>query len=304
MAHHLARRSLTILGGSERCVRSETVRWQTASLTNRVRAQPSVLVLVAICGMSLAACHESPVRPTSYAERDFSDPIGQEAVVSASGINSQGEGIATAEAMTAIMRRQDFPSASRLTEDERQKLERIQASTTPTLRASVIDPEGDANEVRERRADLISATVVGRTTALIVSVQLAPGTFERATTVILVWLDTDGRRRTGFRPANTPDIGADARIWMGADVQRNAGRATVDRWQAGPFERFEEAGSVTQVTAPDSVTIEVPTSMLGGVTKNLAFRILTLVKTSPDGFTLPEMDLIPDRGLPPGRFGG
>ena len=256
----------------------------------------------------LAACNTNPVAPTDgSAMRPSNGRSSLSAEARESLQTGDGEKVA---AMADVMTRLLFPPASGLPEEERRRLAFINeiiptsASTptpnpTPPPDATTNDPVGDSLMSEGVTADLSSATVVGRETALTFTVQLTPASSPLNRIVVLIQVDADERKSTGFSSRRQ---GVDAQIWAGADFKGNPGRATIERWEGG---RFDTVGSVTQNISPNTVQVRVGRALIGNTTPFVTYRVLTFrfVGGNPPGFSAVNLDFLPDHTLAPARSG-
>ena len=161
-----------------------------------------------------------------------------------------------------------------------------------TLHGEVNDLIGDVRSYPgvANPPDLVHATadVVGGN--IVFTVSLAPGTFDPATTLLIINLDTDQSAATGQAPDGT-----DYLVSMG-DGQGN--QALVAK-NAGPL-TFTTVGSASVGFATDGMTATVPLSLLGNDDGKLNFRVTSFVHL-PGMQTSGGLDDMPDSSLPPGR---
>jgi hypothetical protein len=166
------------------------------------------------------------------------------------------------------------------------------STVTPTLHGEVNDPTGDARPYPNvaNPPDLVHGTADVVAGNIIFTVLLAPGTFDPATTLLIINLDTDQNPATG----QAPD-GIDYLISMG-DGQGN--QALIAKYVA-PLS-YTTVGSASVGFTADGMTATVPLSLLGGAGK-MNFRVTSFIHL-PGTQTSSGLDNMPDTGLPLGSI--
>jgi hypothetical protein len=166
--------------------------------------------------------------------------------------------------------------------------------TSVTRHGEVNDPVGDTlSDPRVAVApDLVHATVNAAAGNITFVVQLAPGTFDRQSTRIVVLLDTDQDGLTGIRQ---PDgLVAD----YGVDLEANTSQATVTKADPVGCMCFNVVGSVPVTFVPNGMQVTLSLSLLGNDDGRMNFQLNSNVFVAP--MTAVGFDLMPDINLPPG----
>jgi hypothetical protein len=167
-------------------------------------------------------------------------------------------------------------------------------ATSPTLHGEVSDPIGDVGDRPYPNVanppDLVHATAGVVAGNITFTVQLAPGTFDPGTILLIINLDTDQNPSTG----QAPD-GVDYIVSMG-DGQGN--QALVGKY-TGPL-NFSTVGNVPVSFMADGMMVAVPLSLLGNADGRMNFRVISFIHL-PGMLTSAALDSLPDSGLPPGR---
>ena len=167
-------------------------------------------------------------------------------------------------------------------------------TTSVTRHGEVNDPVGDT--LSDSRVpvspDLVHATVdvaIGNITFVI---QLAPGTFDRQSTRVVVLLHTEQDGVTGLRQ---PDgLVAD----YGVDLEANTSLATVTKADPAGCACFNVIGSVPVTFVPDGMRVTLSLSLLGNDDGRMSLQLNSNVFVAP--MTAVGFDLMPDMNLPPG----
>jgi hypothetical protein len=168
------------------------------------------------------------------------------------------------------------------------------SATPPTLHGEVSDPIGDVGDRPYPNVanppDLVHATADVVAGNITFTVQLAPGTFDPGTTLLIINLDTDQNPSTG----QAPD-GVDYIVSMG-DGQGN--QALIGKY-TGPL-NFSTVGNAPVSFMADGMTVTVPLSLLGNADGRMNFRVTSFIHL-PGMLTSAALDSLPDSSLPPGR---
>jgi hypothetical protein len=146
--------------------------------------------------------------------------------------------------------------------------------------------------------DLVRATVDVVAGNIMFMIRLAPASFDPATTVLLIDLDTDQNTSTGF---SRNGLGVDFSLNLGAPGFGNpplGNQAHILRFGASPGP-FGLSGSVPVTVVTDGMNVTVPLSMLGNGDGRMAFRVESLVLLTT--ISAIPFDDLPDLSLPPPR---
>jgi hypothetical protein len=170
-----------------------------------------------------------------------------------------------------------------------------QATTNP-LHVDVTDPSGDARPLDglARSPDFIrGAADVGNGT-ITFTVRFATGTFDPATTLVIIELDVDQNPSTGQSDSG---LGADYLVSLGSGF---GAQALVGHY-AGSLANFTPVGNASVTTVTDGMDVTVPLSLLGNDDGRLDFRMIAFshVAGSP---TSGGLDWMPDTNLPGARI--
>ena len=163
---------------------------------------------------------------------------------------------------------------------------------------SVSDPSGDSipNGIVPTSPDLVSTTVVNTGTALVFQVRFASGTFDPATTIAQLLIDTDQNAATGH-PGTDAGCVADASV-IGSEFIVNAGfdGAFIQQY-LGSCNAFGPVGDapVEIVAAGYNITLPLATLNDDGLVN---YKVVTFVNGSG------VLDVMPSVGLPAGSTGG
>jgi hypothetical protein len=165
------------------------------------------------------------------------------------------------------------------------------STTAPTLHGEVSDPTEDVRPYPNvtNPPDLVHGTADVVAGNITFTVQLAPGTFDPGTTLLIINLDTDQNPATG----QAPD-GIDYLVSMG-DGQGN--QALIAK-NTGPL-NFNTVGSAPVSFMTDGMTVTVPLSLLGNDDGRMNFRVTSFIHL-PGTQTSSGLDNMPDSGLPLG----
>jgi hypothetical protein len=177
------------------------------------------------------------------------------------------------------------------------------APSSPTsFHAEVTDPSGDAvaSPGVATAPDLMHGIVDVASGNITFTIQFAPGTLDRQTTLLGFELDTDQDPSTGIPGAT--GVGIDYHVGLRA----SSSSATVEK--ATPSTCTPPNGSscyMTVGTAPirvgtDSLTITVSLVMLGSVAGRLNYRVFAYA-APPTAAPAGVADVMPDINLPPAR---
>lgn len=159
----------------------------------------------------------------------------------------------------------------------------------------VRDPTGDArpNPNVATSPDLVHGTVDVVGTDIIFKIELAPGTFDPATTLLIINLDTDQNPKTGQSMAGD---GVDYVLSMG-DGQGD--QALIGKY-AGTPGKFDTVGHAPVSLLTDGMMATVPLSLLGNSSGKLNFRVSAFVHLAGTP-TSGALDVMPDVGLRSGQ---
>ena len=269
-----------------------------------------------LVGVGLCAYDVSPTAPTVEGPHDPTGSVTHVAQLLADYPTLLAtEGAETLGTMHEAVSAEGFPCVSEASQDSEQRLESIRDSipsaALPLSVAPVLDPAGDLILVDPsipRIPDLTSwdLTVVGQN--LRVTIGFHPRTLMRSTTQATVLLDMDQNPRTGSRgitsgpnPWDANLIGVEFLISMGAQFGgQPQGRALVRRFAGGGF---SPGGTFQQTYGAKSIRVSVTLAVLGGDNGGVAFKVTSSVRLTVNSST-PIADVMPDRGLPPGRRAG
>jgi len=171
-------------------------------------------------------------------------------------------------------------------------------SASTTLHAEAADAAGDAvaSAPGSITPDLTHATVDVASGTLTLTIQFAPGTFDRATTRLTIDLDSDQNAATGV-------AGGGLGIDYSLDVLATRTPSTLVQ-QATPTtcatggSCFVQVGTASITTGTASVTTSVPLSMIGNSSGRINYRVFAYVSPLP-GATALVADLMPDITAPP-----
>jgi len=173
------------------------------------------------------------------------------------------------------------------------------APSSPSLfHAEVTDPIGDAvaSAGVPNPPDLVHGTVDVAGGNLTLTIQFAPGTFDRQTTHLTIELDTDQNPATGIF-AGSVGIDYIVDMWAARTPQTLVQQATPTTCAAGGA-CYVQVGTTSVTVGTDSMTATVPLVMLGNASGRLNYRVFAY--GSPQ-LTTPTVvaDVMPDISLPP-----
>jgi hypothetical protein len=175
-------------------------------------------------------------------------------------------------------------------------------STTPTntpntFHAEVTDPAGDAvaSAAVPTPPDLIHGTVDVGGGSMTVTIQFAPGTLNRASTLLTIQLDTDQNPATGIPAAN--GIGIDYVLSLYGPTDTIVQQATPSTCVNGSA-CYTQVGTVALNIGTDTMTTTIPLSMLGNAGGRLNYRVFASVPQPAPAPTI-TTDVMPDITLPP-----
>ena len=167
-------------------------------------------------------------------------------------------------------------------------------SPTSSLRGEVSDPTGDALQFANVLVspDLVSASIEITGALALLSVRLAPGTFQAGTTHVQFDLDTDQNALTGH---SFFGLGNEYFVNMGS--RYDGGSATVNR-DLG--ETYVRTGSVPVTFSPDGMDVAIPLALLGNDDGRMNFRVVVSSQVNFDkpAFTF-IADFMPNTNLSP-----
>jgi hypothetical protein len=162
------------------------------------------------------------------------------------------------------------------------------------LNGEVCDVTGDAlpdRRLRHPPPDLVRGIAEVQAGSVAFTVRFAPGTFDPATTLILIYLDTDEKRSTGIVMAG--GLGVDYNVSASA---QNGGH--VEKYDG----RWMQIGTVATTVVADGIDVTVPLSLIGNPDGRLNYRISSfIVLPNTTRATGVIVDTMPDVNLPPGR---
>jgi hypothetical protein len=175
-------------------------------------------------------------------------------------------------------------------------------STTPTntsntFHAEVSDPSGDATVSAAvlLPPDVIHGTVDVSGGVLTVTIQFAPGTLNRASTLLTIQLDTDQNPSTGIPAAN--GIGIDYVLSLYGPTSTIVQQATPSTCAAGGT-CYTQVGTASLSIGTDTMATTIPLSMLGNANGRLNYRVFAAVPQPAPTPTI-TTDVMPDIALPP-----
>jgi hypothetical protein len=175
-------------------------------------------------------------------------------------------------------------------------------STAPTntrnsFHAEVADPAGDAvvSSAVPTPPDLIHGSVDVGGGSLTVTIQFAPGTLNRTSTLLTIQLDTDQNPATGIPAAN--GVGIDYVLSMYGPTGTIVQQATPATCANGGA-CYTQVGTASLGFGTDTMTTAIPLSMLGNVDGRLNYRVFASVPQPAPAPTI-TTDVMPDITLPP-----
>ena len=168
--------------------------------------------------------------------------------------------------------------------------------TAGTLVGTLTDPSGDATPTNAGTSpDLVSANVLNVGNGLIFQVRFAPGTFDPATTLANVLLDTDQNPATGH-PGDDSSCINDSGI-LGLDYQVDAPTGQVYHFTA--CRTFTPGGIAQVTTVANGFDIRVDFAQIGADDGILNFKVITERALSPNTST-GVLDYMSNVGSAPG----
>jgi hypothetical protein len=131
--------------------------------------------------------------------------------------------------------------------------------------------------------DLVSAVGETNLGQIIFRVRFAPGTFNAATTLINIGLDTDQNASTGH-PGIDNSCTIDAAV-LGSDYIVRAGEGAANVAPSPGCNVGGAAQPATLVTVPNGMDVTFPLSAIGGDDGQLRFKVITYSRVSPTSVT-------------------
>jgi hypothetical protein len=170
-------------------------------------------------------------------------------------------------------------------------------NTPNTFHAEVADPAGDAavSAAVPTPPDLIHGSVDVGGGSLTVTIQFAPGTLNRASTLLTIQLDTDQNPATGIPAAN--GVGIDYVLSMYGPTGTIVQQATPATCANGGA-CYTQVGTASLGLGTDTMTTTIPLSMLGNADGRLNYRVFASVPQPAPTPTI-TTDVMPDITLPP-----
>lgn len=170
-------------------------------------------------------------------------------------------------------------------------------STSTAFHAEVNDPTGDAavSAAVPLPPDVIHGTADVGDGNVTLTIQFAPGTLNRASTLLTIELDTDQNAATGIPAAN--GVGIDYVLSLYGPTGTIVQQATPSTCtNAGAC--YTQVGTASLSIGTDTMTTTVPLSMLGNASGRLNFRVFASVPQPAPTPTI-TTDVMPDITLPP-----
>jgi hypothetical protein len=169
-------------------------------------------------------------------------------------------------------------------------------STTNPLHVDVTDPIGDARPLDglARSPDFIRGAADAGNGTIGFAVRFATGTFDPATTLVIIELDVDRNPSTGQSDSG---LGADYLVSLGSGFGT---QALVARY-AGSLANFTPVGNASVTIVSDGMDVTVPLSLLGNNDGRLDFRMIAFAHLAGPP-TSGGLDWMPDTNLPGARI--
>jgi len=174
------------------------------------------------------------------------------------------------------------------------------SATTPTaitFHAEVADTIGDAvvSAGVPNPPDLVHGTADVSGASVTFSIQFAPGTFDRQSTVALIQLDTDQNPSTGIVAAT--GVGIDYILSLSAASNQVRIQQALPASCATGGVCYADVGVAALSVGTDSMTTTVPLATFGNASGRLNYRVFAYFLPQPTATVV--ADTMPDITLPP-----
>jgi hypothetical protein len=210
-------------------------------------------------------------------------------------------GVTAGQAVTALATSGDFITTSGGTGNTSEFSTCVTATSSSSV-SSITDATGDASPSGiPTSPDLVSANVLNDGTSLVFQVRFAPGTFDPATTLAQLLLDTDRNPATGHSGVDSGCATDASSIGSEFLVNAQAGIGDIEQY-AGVCNTFASVAdaSVTIVANGYDITVPLATINSNGL---LNYKVVVAAQLPGGGYT-GVLDVMTDVGQAAGTTGG
>ena len=176
------------------------------------------------------------------------------------------------------------------------------STDTATVHAEVSDARGDAlpDPSVPVSPDLGHGTIDVSAGNITLTIQFAPGTFDRATTRIAIRLDTDRNPSTGISTADGLGIEYVVDMWA-ATNQATILKAVPTAACTATDPCYLPMGAAPLTLLTDTMAVTVPLSLVESADGRLSYRVLAYASTPGGAAQTIIADVMPDTAALPGH---